>query len=528
MAKSLSHWTSSISYLLSIIGFVIGLGNFWLFPTTCYANGGAVFLIPYSIFMLIFGIPLVYLELLLGQVLHRANLGIYEVLCPWLKGAAYSVIIMNFIRQTYYNTVIAWALNLFFHSFSVQLPWRNDTLIFTVGRNASANLDDIYFHQVILGKTSSHSINHLGGLQTSLLPCLLLVFIVVYLIIRKGAISIGKSIYVTAILPYVLLFILLVKSATLEGVGKGMRELFKSDFKPLLKMETWYKAATQICYSLGPGAGVLVAYASFSDNTQMNIKLYAFIIVLCNAFTSIICGIILFCGLGYFESQTSLSFSKFIDYGYTIIFVIYPMIITKFAYGFIFSIAFFSMIFMIGLNSVYAEIESMYAALCDRFKSLRDNEERNKLIILVMCFLASLPTITHGGDAIVSFLLEYGVTPAVLIIIVAETFSAAWYFGYDNLIERVEQYSDANTPGTIMKWCWKIVVPVVSIVLYITNYVGFNNDVQQSDLDRKIKLAGNIFSILILLPVPMYACFYFIRKLFARKKAKIDSLKFES
>jgi hypothetical protein len=38
--KERLQWDSYTEYILSIIGFVIDLGNVWRFPTVCYANGG--------------------------------------------------------------------------------------------------------------------------------------------------------------------------------------------------------------------------------------------------------------------------------------------------------------------------------------------------------------------------------------------------------------------------------------------------------------------------------------------------------
>lgn len=39
------------------------------FPYLCYRNGGGVFFIPYFIFMFLVGIPLVFLELGVGEII---------------------------------------------------------------------------------------------------------------------------------------------------------------------------------------------------------------------------------------------------------------------------------------------------------------------------------------------------------------------------------------------------------------------------------------------------------------------------
>ena len=68
-----------------------------------------------------------------------------------------------------------------------------------------------------------------------LASCLLVSWLVLFLVLVKGVKSSGKFSYFTALFPYLVLFILLGKGLSLPGAKLGIEYFLKPRFEELLK-----------------------------------------------------------------------------------------------------------------------------------------------------------------------------------------------------------------------------------------------------------------------------------------------------
>jgi len=82
----------------------------------------------------------------------------------------------------------------------------------------------------------------------------------------KGIKSTGKVVYFTAIFPYFVLLIFVIRGGTLEGARNGIEYYIgsKSDLSKLRDIHVWRKAATQIFFSLSAAWGGLVSLSSYN------------------------------------------------------------------------------------------------------------------------------------------------------------------------------------------------------------------------------------------------------------------------
>lgn len=119
----------------------------------------------------------------------------------------------------------------------------------------------------ILKETDSID-NGIGTPNWQLCICLIVAWAFISGILIKGIKSSGKASYFLAISPYLVMFILLIRSSTLEGATNGMMYFLTPRWDKILEAKVWYAAVTQVFYSLAVCFGAIIMYSSFNRFDQ--------------------------------------------------------------------------------------------------------------------------------------------------------------------------------------------------------------------------------------------------------------------
>ncbi|XP_044159859.1 sodium-dependent proline transporter-like isoform X2 [Bufo gargarizans] len=473
-------WGGKYEFLLSCIGYCVGLGNVWRFPYLCYRNGGGAFLIPYSIMLFFAGLPLFLMELSLGQYGAAGPITVWKC-CPILKGIGIGMLLVSALVSLYYNVIIAWTFFYLGNSFQSPLPWSCEAPEYAaLCQNVSSNgsrfsASEAFWNEKVLGVVHSSGLSDPGPVRWQLALCLLAAWIIIFLCMIKGIRSSGKIVYFTATFPYVVLIVLIIRGATLEGSIDGVRFYLSADWKRLQSAQVWNDAASQIFYSLGIGFGGLLSMASYNkfDNNVIRDTL---VIAIGNCSTSFFAGFAIFSVLGHMAWKKKVPVGEVAESGPGLAFVAYPEALALLPGSVFWSILFFLMLFTLGVDTLFGNMEGITTAALDEFPSLR-HWKRKVVFLAGLCFfffLMGLLLVTEGGIYWFTLIDSYSTSFGLIIITLFMCLGMAFFYGVNQFCQDIIDMICRCPPWCtklllFFKACWVFCTPV--LLLFILFYI---------------------------------------------------------
>jgi NSS family neurotransmitter:Na+ symporter len=386
-------WGTRGGFILAAIGSAVGLGNLWGFPYKLYSYGGGAFLIPYIIALFLVGIPIMILEFSIGHYTQRAAPDAFKRGHRRFEMVGWWGIILAFVIITYYPVILAYCFSFLWYSIvgiftGGELPWAGE------GIEGVENAKR-FFNEVYLGKIEGPN---LGTIRLNIVWPLIITWAAMYFCIFRGVKLVGKIVWLTVPLPWLMLLILTVRGLTLEGSMQGLAYYLDPVWSELTKPITWRYAFGQVFFSLSLAYGVMITYASFLHR-KSDLNNNAAIISIADFATSFIAGLAVFATLGGMAYITQLgdnpvAVEAVAEEGPSLSFVAFPYALAQLPYSAWFSFVFFFALVTLGVDSAFSMTESILASIVDK------TGWRRSIVLPVMSvvgFLFGLIYITQGG-----------------------------------------------------------------------------------------------------------------------------------
>uniref|UniRef100_A0A8C4EN45 Transporter n=1 Tax=Dicentrarchus labrax TaxID=13489 RepID=A0A8C4EN45_DICLA len=481
----MGQWASKAEFLLAVAGQIIGLGNVWRFPYLCYKNGGGVFFVPYLLFLVLCGIPLFLLETSLGQYTSLGGVSAWRTICPLFGGLGYASQVMILHGCVYYIVILAWALFYLSYSFQAELPWSHCNNTWNTGQplcktlrangsslpeNATSPVMEFWEREVL---RLSSSLDELGPISWKLALCLAIVWLVCYFCVWKGVKSTGKVVYLTATFPYVMLFVLLVRGATLPGATQGIIYYLKPNHTRLADPQVWMDAGTQIFFSYGICLGSLTALGSYNKYNNDCYK-DSFLLCLLNSSTSFLAGFAIFSVLGFMAEEQGVDIATVAQSGPGLAFIAYPRAVAMMPFPQLWAVCFFLMIIMLGLDTQFVSLEALMTSVSDLYPHLIRRGHRRELLLLfvcVVCFLVGLVMVTPGGLYVFQIYDHFSCSGASLLLLsIFQSLAIGWVYGAERFSANIRDMT-GYSPLPVFKLCWKYLTPAVCTATFMFSLV---------------------------------------------------------
>lgn len=240
-------FSNRLGFVLSAAGSAVGLGNIWRFPYLAAEYGGGIFLLVYIIITLLFGFPIMSMEIAIGRKTASASVDAYKELnhrggfIGWLTAG------ITLITLPYYCVIGGWVMKY--------------ALIYCTG-NGNTAADTDFFTQY----TSQTA-------QPVMFQILFLLMAGAILLCGvKNGIENANRFLMPALIA--LAVITAVYTLTLDGAWSGVAYYLTPDFSRF-SFKTVLAATGQMFYSLSLSSGIMITFGAYlgkKDSIEHSVK----------------------------------------------------------------------------------------------------------------------------------------------------------------------------------------------------------------------------------------------------------------
>lgn len=447
------QWASKLGFIMAAAGCAVGLGNIWRFPYLTGQNGGAAFVLVYIACAVLVAVPMLITEIAFGRLTGKNPVGAVQKMSNnkiWVGLVGVLPLIVTFVVLSYYSTIAGWTVGYIFTSlFNIKTTFgefiANPAIVIPLGAF------------VILATT----LIVLGGVSG----------------------GIEKATKILMPMLFVLLIVVIIRSVTLPGAGKGIEYYLIPDFSKI-NSHVVLAALTQAFFSLGVGWGMMITYGSYLPKTQ-NIVTSSLWVGVMDTSVALLAGFMVFPAVFAFNQSPAE--------GPTLVFNVLANIFPQMPLGNIAGAFFFLLLFFAAITSTISMLEAPAAYFMDQKKWSR---KKAAWFVAAAAFLFGIPSALSTGAVEslstwqVNFLgvmktgfmdvFDYTFGSLFMMLVVLSTcIFTGWFMNINSLVEEIEhgfpEFKSGSIFGVAPYKIWifavKFVCPII-IGIVILNMFG--------------------------------------------------------
>lgn len=419
------NFKSTVGFVLACVGSAVGMGNIWMFPYRLGQYGGAAFLIPYLIFIALFGLVGLSAEFALGRMAKTGTLGAYA--CCW---------------KNKFGKYIGWlpllgSLGIAI-GYSVILGWVFRSIQGVVTNELFTNSIPAFFTNM----TQSFSN----------VPCHFLVLFITCLLLFTSATNAIEKVNKILMPAFFILFIFLaIRVSLFDGAIEGYKFLFVPKWEYLFNKETWIMAMGQAFFSLSiTGSGMIVYGAYLKDD--VDIPKASMQTALFDTVAAMLAALAIMPAVFSFDIDPVS--------GPSLMFLTLPEVFKQMPLGNFFALFFFISVAFAGITSLI----NMLEAVCESWQN-RFHISRKKAVLLCGIITFVISVCIENGDVVGRWM---DVVTIYIIPFAALLGAITIYYvlGWNNLKQELDK-GRKKPVGPTFKFLGKYVYVFLAIIILI-------------------------------------------------------------
>lgn len=426
------QWPSRASFVLACMGGCAGMGNLLRYPSVVYNNHGLQWYVPYLMCVFLIAIPVLILEIAIGNAYRGGSVVAYNSMNHRLKGTGLAMLYIGFVVGPYFVVNLAWIMVYFRHSFTSPLPWTGRAPEF-YQEVVSINPVPIPGNFTEDGRGIQDWVEYVGtSVNGETVGWCVFTWFLVWISIFRGAGLTGRVVYFTMGLPIVITIVLIGRACSLPNAGDGIKLYFATwRGGELANGRLWQTACGQVFFSTGVGFGYFTSYASYNKK-HSNAVVDSLLVVTSNVlFENIaafaIFGVVGFLGM-YPDPENPVG-------GFSIGFMTLPAAITEMPGSNFWAVILFFTLMVLGYSSAFAMLDAVVTLVMDA------HPKWNRITVVTGCvlisFAFSIPYCAEFGYYLLSGIDRWTNDVALVFVVWAECVCATTVYRWRDVVEQV-------------------------------------------------------------------------------------------